>query len=112
MRGPAAHLESSPVPPWQPEQPEAGRLSDSESGPTAREWSAATVTVPYVAPARGLAPTKGRKAPVPASGAGPQAATVTARPALPRRAHVPMIGRAGHTRLGTRPPVGGGRCQD
>jgi hypothetical protein len=56
VRGPAAHLESSPVPPWQPEQPEAGRLSDSESGPTAREWSAATVTVPYVAPARGLAP--------------------------------------------------------
>ena len=28
---------------------------------------------------------------------------------LSRRAHVPMIGRAGHTRLGTRPSVGGGR---
>jgi hypothetical protein len=31
---------------------------------------------------------------------------------LPRRAHVPMIGRAGHTRLGTRPSVGGGHCPD
>jgi len=31
---------------------------------------------------------------------------------LPRRAHVPMIGRAGHTRLGTRPSVGGGRCPE
>ena len=31
---------------------------------------------------------------------------------LPRRAHVPMIGRAGHTRLGTTPSVGGGRCPD
>ena len=28
---------------------------------------------------------------------------------LPRRAHVPMIWCAGHTRLGTRPSVGGGR---
>ena len=31
---------------------------------------------------------------------------------LPRRAHVPMTGRAGHTRLGTTPSVGGGRCPD
>ena len=31
---------------------------------------------------------------------------------LPRRAHVPRTGRAGHTRLGTRPSVGGGRCPD
>ena len=27
---------------------------------------------------------------------------------LPRRVHVPMTGRAGHTRLGNTPPVGGG----
>ena len=31
---------------------------------------------------------------------------------LPRRAHVPKIGCAGHTRLGTRPSVGGGRRPD
>ena len=31
---------------------------------------------------------------------------------LPRRAHVPRTGRAGHTRLGTRPSVGGGRCPE
>jgi hypothetical protein len=31
---------------------------------------------------------------------------------LPRRAHVPMIWRAGHMRLGTRPSVGGGRCSE
>jgi len=31
---------------------------------------------------------------------------------LPRRAHVSMTGRAGHTRLGTRPSVGGGRRPD
>ena len=31
---------------------------------------------------------------------------------LPRRAHVPMIEHAGHTRLGTRPSVGRGRCKD
>jgi hypothetical protein len=31
---------------------------------------------------------------------------------LPRRAHVPMTGRAGHTRLGTTPSVGGGRCPE
>ena len=31
---------------------------------------------------------------------------------LPRRAHVPMIGRAGHTRLGSTPSVGGGRCPE
>jgi hypothetical protein len=31
---------------------------------------------------------------------------------LPRRAHVPMIGRAGFTRLGTTPSVGGGRCPE
>jgi hypothetical protein len=31
----------------------------------------------------------------------------------PRRAHVPMIGRAGHTRLGARrPSVSGGRCPE
>jgi hypothetical protein len=31
---------------------------------------------------------------------------------VPRRAHVPMTGRAGHMRLGTTPSVGGGRCPD
>ena len=31
---------------------------------------------------------------------------------LPGCAHVPMTGRAGHTRLGTRPSVGGGRCPE
>ena len=31
---------------------------------------------------------------------------------LPRRAHVPRTGRAGHTRLGTRLSVGGGRCPE
>ena len=31
---------------------------------------------------------------------------------LPRRAHVPMTEHAGHTRLGTRPSVGGGRCPE
>ena len=31
---------------------------------------------------------------------------------LPRRAHVPLTGCAGHTRLGTTPSVGGGRCPD
>ncbi len=31
---------------------------------------------------------------------------------LPRRAHVPRTGRAGHTRLETRPSVGGGRCPE
>ena len=31
---------------------------------------------------------------------------------LPRRAHVPMTEHAGHTRLGTGPSVGRGRCQD
>jgi hypothetical protein len=31
---------------------------------------------------------------------------------LPRHAHVPMTGRAGHTRLGARPSVGGGRCPE
>ena len=31
---------------------------------------------------------------------------------LPRRAHVPRTGSAGHTRLGTRLSVGGGRCPE
>ena len=31
---------------------------------------------------------------------------------LPRRAHVSRTGRAGHTCLGTRPSVGGGRCPE
>ncbi len=34
------------------------------------------------------------------------------RAQLPRRARVPMIGRAGYTRLGTTPSVGGGRCPE
>ena len=49
-----------------------------------------------------------------------QSARFPAKPAcasraqrLARRAHVPMTGRAGHTRLGTRrPSVGGGRCPE
>jgi hypothetical protein len=45
---------------------------------------------------------------------GATALPTLARPGvgLPGRAHVPMIGRAGHTRLGSTPSVGGGRCPE
>ncbi len=37
---------------------------------------------------------------------------VAAAPAAPQTRKCATIGRAGHTRLGTRPSVGGGRCPD